>query len=345
MKIRTAIAPTTSESVPIASAGGLTFGEGRTARTGRKRRARLRGRRALVKERGAWLGGRCGRRRRSARAGYEDHGREREEREPAEDEEPDHHVCEDLQHGAERGERAGDGLGRVPGLGRRVAGEDRDRRDRHRNGREIGPLLDAVDLTGELLDLSANVRERRVHLEDLVDRVRLGQYREVALLFRLLGGETRLEIDELVGDILGAHARRLDLTLERPQLLQRVREPARWHADGEACAAGVAASALGKVENVAAALPGERRVGRRDVQGLVPTATGILWGEIGGIGLSQETIDRDERRRRPQPVTSGIRERARERDVDTEVEPGGQLLRSLAVAVDHPADLEPFAEN
>ena len=31
--------------------------------------------------------------------------------------------------------------------------------------------------------------------------------------------------------------------------------------------------------------------------------------------------------------------------MDAEVEPGGELLRPLAVAVDHPADLEAFAEN
>src|SRR5207247_11421206 len=106
---------------------------------------------------------------------------------------------------------------------------------------------------------------------------------------------------------------------------------------------GVPGDLSGEVADVDAALPGERRVGRRDVQGLVPAAAGILRGEVRGIGLSQEPIGRDTRRCGAETVAPRVRQGARERDVEAEVEPGGQLLRSLAVAVDHPADLEPFA--
>src|SRR2546430_9852841 len=108
---------------------------------------------------------------------------------------------------------------------------------------------------------------------------------------------------------------------------------------------GVPGDLSGEVADVDAALPGERRVGRRDVEGLVPAATGILWGQVRRIGLSEEPIGRDARRGGAEPVAPRVRQGAGERDVEAEVEPGRQLVRTLAVTVHHPADVEPLAED
>src|SRR5439155_26523193 len=89
-------------------------------------------------------------------------------------------------------------------------------------------------------------------LKDLVDGVGTVEYRDIALLFRLLGGEPRLEIHELIGDVLCGYARGLDLTLEALQLLQRVAESARRHANGETRAAGVGGAALRQVQDIPA---------------------------------------------------------------------------------------------
>src|SRR3989454_7180021 len=100
----------------------------------------------------------------------------------------------------------------------------------------------------------------------------------------------------------------------------------------------------GQVADVDAALPGERRVRRRDVQRLVSAATGILGRKVRSVGLSEETTGRNPGRRGTEAFASGGRERAGERDVHPEIEPSGELFRALAVAMDHPADRETLAE-
>src|SRR2546428_9695278 len=45
-----------------------------------------------------------------------------------------------------------------------------ERRDRHRDRREVGAVLDEVELTLQLLDLRAHVSERRVDLQGLGNR-------------------------------------------------------------------------------------------------------------------------------------------------------------------------------
>src|SRR5438105_662966 len=187
MKMATAIAPTIRARVPIASAGGLTCGGYGAVREAQEEPARHAADRLAdhwVRE----LSGRCVHRR-SARARRDEDRGESEQRDPAEDDEPDGEVSEDLHHRGERGDRASDGLGRVPRPTLLGGAEDRDPRYGHRDRRVVRPRLDRVDLTGQLLHLRANVRESAVDLEDLVDGVRPDEKRVVARLLRLLRRE------------------------------------------------------------------------------------------------------------------------------------------------------------
>ena len=76
------------------------------------------------------------------------------------------------------------------------------------------------------------------------------------------------------------------------------------------------------VADVHAALPGERRVRSRHIERLVPAATGILRGQVGRVGLSEEPIGRDARGGGAEAVAPRVREGTGERDVEAEVEPG-----------------------
>ena len=108
---------------------------------------------------------------------------------------------------------------------------------------------------------------------------------------------------------------------------------------------GVPGDLAGEIADIDPALPGQRGVSSRDVERLVPPTTGILGGEVWSVGLSKETIGGDEGRRGAEPLAPGVRECPGERHVQPEIEPCRDLGGALAVAVDHPADLDPFAEN
>src|SRR5256886_14898113 len=71
---------------------------------------------------------------------------------------------------------------------------------------------------------------------------------------------------------------------------------------------GVPGGLSGEVAEVDAALPGERRVGRRDVNGPSAAATGLLWGQVRRIGLSEEPIGREGRRGGAEPAAPRARQ-------------------------------------
>src|SRR5439155_13158812 len=177
--------------------------------------------------------------------------RECDERDPAEHEEPDREIGGELEEYGERRDRLGEGHGRVPDTACR-GGHGHERRDRHRDRREVRAVLDEVELTLQLLDLRAHVAERRVDLQRLVDRLRLREELEVALFLGLLREEARLQIGELVGDILRVDVRGHDLTVEQLQLAERFIEAIRRDADGDEGAAVLALAGLAHREDVAA---------------------------------------------------------------------------------------------
>src|SRR5437867_2265227 len=224
------------------STGGSRGGFGTQAKSPPRRAGSSRGE-------GDFSGSRCGR---TASPDGEQGHAERDERNPSEDDEPDRDVGEDLEHGGERGERTGYGLGRIPGFAGVRGREGIEWRDREDDRRELGPGLDRVDLTGQLLDLRAHYAKSGVDFQDLVDGARTREQGEVALFFRLLRGETSLEIDELVGDVLPGDVRGDHFAVELLQLAQRVAEAARRDTHGERRAAIVTLAGLVQVEDVSA---------------------------------------------------------------------------------------------
>src|SRR5207249_2396610 len=111
---------------------------------------------------------------------------------------------------------------------------------------------DEVDLTLQLLDLRAHVAERRVDLQRLIDGLRLREELEVTLLLGLLRDEPRLQIGELVGDVLRVDVRGDHLAVEQLQLAERLIEAVRRDANADQRAAVLALTGLAHGEDVAA---------------------------------------------------------------------------------------------
>ena len=82
-----------------------------------------------------------------------------------------------------------------------------------------------------------------------------------------------------------------------------------------------------------------------DVNGLVPAPTNVLRREVRGVGLGQHAVRGDALGGRAQPITPGIGHGAGEGDAESQREPGLELVRALAVAVHHAADLGAPTEN
>src|SRR5256714_14592406 len=108
---------------------------------------------------------------------------------------------------------------------------------------------------------------------------------------------------------------------------------------------GVPGDLPGEVPDLGAALSGQRGVRRGDVQRFVSPPAGILGRQIGGVGLREEPLGGNLPGRGALRVAAGVRDRARERDVDTEGEPCRELVDPLAVAMDHASDGGGLAED
>src|SRR5581483_2708707 len=256
MKMRNAMAPTTSASPPIASADVLTTASlgrwghqaspaaavsPRRGRAPRRPRARVRSS--------------C--RRPAAHARRDERGHEREERDPEEHQDPDGGVAGHPEQGGQRRDRLRERARGIPRSDLHPGHRD-ERADGHRDGRVVDARLERAHLSLELLDLDARRGESALDLEDLVDGVRAREEREVLLLLGLLRAETCLHVDELIGHVLGVDVRRHDLAVQLLQLRERVVESARRDADGDERAALVAGARLRESEQIATQARGDR---------------------------------------------------------------------------------------
>ena len=161
-----------------------------------------------------------------------DHSHHREQGQQV-DGQVDGGVQQTLQGRPQAGEGQAQGTqGAQLGTGEGVAGAPgQDETDA--DGGEVGPALQQVHPPPQAVDLGAHLRHPLLQGEDLLDSLRPLQQAQVLRLDRFQAAHLGLQVDELLGHLLGAHLL-LDGRPQGPQALHRRPEVGGGHLQGQA---------------------------------------------------------------------------------------------------------------